>query len=217
MQTDTAVKPKINELHKFSMFTASPNAEGKRSRLAWCIRDGNPRISVYTNDPNDKVSYGIIPCPMNPETFLIFINLFEKVIKGENNNKYKIDCFTAYKDNEGKRQDPILLSELWFGKDENGIVWISALALNRPKIRFNFAISDFHRFYKADGNPLNESESSQMQAYAVITAIKDIYTSLFSGFRPTFDNSKFSNPKFPQNNSDKTPVATDSFFEDIAF
>lgn len=206
-----ADKPKIEEFYKFSMFTPAPGAEGKRSRLAWSIRDGSPRISVFTNIPNDTQQKGIISAPMNPETFFAFLNMFEKICTGDNNYKMKLDCFTAYKDKDGNMQEKTLLSEVWFGKDEQGICWISLLAPNRPKIRFNFFISDFHRFFKQDGNPLNENESSMLQAKATISCLRGIYISKlntikqYNGFTKTNDEAVTS----------KTAHST--FEEDIPF
>lgn len=205
-------RPAIKEFLKFMMFTPTPGAPTKRAKLAWSVRDGNPRITVFTNDPNDKTAYGIISCPMNPETFISFIDLFQSVANGENNVKYKIDCMTAKRDQEGKMMEKTLLSELWFGKDEQGVCWISALAPGRPKIRFNFAISDFHRIYKPDGNPLSEGEASKLQLKAVLNSVRTIFMQEFSVTK-TYQNS--NKPSTDMTN--KIPAKTSTFDEDIPF
>jgi len=208
-------KPKINELNKFNIFTECPGNPGKRSKLVWSIRDGAPRVTVYTNDPNDKVSYGIISAPMNPETFFIFLDSFEKIAKGsETNIKVKIDCFTSKRNPDGtSTNEKILLSELWFGKDEKGIIWISIVAQNRPKIRFDFTVSDWHKFYKPDGGQMSAHEASMLQAIATVNAIRNIYYQLVNDFK------QYGNSKGGQSttNSDSNGATTMNLETDIPF
>lgn len=208
------VVPRIQELNRYSMFTNAPGAEGKRSRLAFSIRDNNPRITVYTNVPTDTVSYGIIAAPMNPETFFVMLDLLKKIAVGENGNKHKIDCFTQYKDKEGKLQDRTLLSEVLIGKDDNGIVWISVVSGSRPKIKFEFRISDFHKLYKADGHQFSESESSVLEALAKVKALESIYYRLTGDLRPNNNTGTFT-PKTQSNESKQSTTSIE--LDDITF
>ena len=65
----------FKQLEKFVMYTNAPGVEGKRSSLHWSTYRGNPRISVFTGVPND-IGKGVINAAMNPETYLIFLDLF---------------------------------------------------------------------------------------------------------------------------------------------
>jgi len=203
---------KINELEKFAMFMNAPGAEGKRSKLSWYIREGSPRITVYTNIPSDTINRGAISAAMNPETALIFLDLFEKGILDNNAFKYKLECFTTPWSDTGERLDKKVTSELWFGKDNTGMVWISILSDNRPKIKFEFKISDWHRIFHADGTQFTEVEGSVLQAMAVIKAMRNIITSHASIFRqpPQPQTAKPSADSFVS-----SPAPKGSEFDDV--
>jgi hypothetical protein len=212
------VKIPIKEINRFSMFTNCPGNPTKRSRLAWTIRDGAPRITVYTNSPEDASnSFGIISAPMNPETFFIFLDLFEKIALGPNGQKNKIDCLSGFNlqtktfDANGEKT---LQSEVWFGKDDSGIVWVSVVAPNRPKIKFEYRLSDFHKVTKGDGNSFTDAELSVLQAIATIVPIRDIYYRLVGDFRVPkaggYNNSR-------QADSAPSAVKEISFDDDIGF
>jgi hypothetical protein len=174
----------INEINRYTMY--ADNNTGKKAKLCWCIRESSPRITVYTNNPLDTVSKGVINCPMNPETFFLFVDLFEQVLKGPNDKKYKINCFNGYNpetgtyDSQGPKN---LVCELWFGKDEEGIAWISLIAPERPQIKFVFKLSDFHGVTKGNGDSFSVSELSVLQAQATIIPLKHIYYQHTGTFR----------------------------------
>lgn len=208
MTTEKPALPAFNELAKFSMFTPSPGTEGKRAKLAWVVRDGNPRVTVNTNNPSDTVR-APINAAMNPETFEIFLNEFERIIRSEKTEKMKIDCLKGIRNDDNRVTEKILDSELWFGKDEDGIAFISVISGTRPKIKFEFNISDYHKIHKSSG-PLTKAESSCLQALAVVQTIRRVFTQYYREFRQ----------KQPYKSFD-TPVATvkseGTSFEDINF
>lgn len=227
--TNQADKPKIQELEKFGLFTPAPGADFKRSRLAWCIRDGNPRITVYTNVPEDKTNYGIIPAPMNPETFGIFLDLWEQIVKSDVADRKKVQCFTAQRTADGKPGEKILLSEVLFGRDNEGIVYIIVKAADdaRPKIKFDVKLSEYHKIFKGDGTPLTEKEGSTLQALAMINTLRSTYERLTGGLRAPNENSGkggfskggFGGKKdssFPAKSNDAQSVV-ESAFDDISF
>jgi hypothetical protein len=217
--------PRIQELSKFAMFAVNGANTGRRSRLVWSIRDGNPRLTIWTNDPSDKDGKGAITAPMNPETFFMFLNLFEDIIKKDQlNTKMSIDMFTSVwddKPNNGEPKAPpekILLSKLFFGKDDKGFVWMSIIAADsdtRPKLKFTFQISDYHKVYKTDGTQLSETEASCIHALATIQAVRGVYLQLVSGFKASVEKTTNSY----QNNYSKKPetLKTDTTFEDLTF
>ena len=208
---------RINEILRFSMFTDAPGVEGKRSRLAWSVRDGNPRVTVYTNIPTDTIQKGVLSAPMNPETFFIFLDLFEKVALGDNGIKYKIDCYTSFRKEDGTYTDKTLQSELWFGKDDQGVIWISVNAPSRPKIKFDFKVYDYHKIYKGDGTQISESEASALQALAVIKAMRNIYVPLVGALKQP--NPGISKPFTDQKvyNGNPATAQANPTFEDVNF
>lgn len=152
------------------MFTPVPGIEGRRASLKWSIFNGNPRATVFTNDPNDENGKGMIPAKMGPQACLAFIEYFIDFVKSGESGKFKFDCDgTEFKNNE--RQAKALVAELWCGRDKEGVYWISVLAPNRPKIIFYFKISDWHRFHDKDG-VLDAARSSKYAAIAYLDNLK---------------------------------------------
>lgn len=172
MTTETP-RPTIVDLKRVMMFADTPGVEGKRSKLVWSVRDGHPRISVFTNDPKDTTNKGIISAPMNPETFYAFLDLIENATKLDTEVIYKVECLTAKRDAEGKvnYNEKVHVSDAYAGRDANGMVWISLVAANRPKVKFIFKVSDYHKIYKG-GVPLTESEASCIQAMATVSIVR---------------------------------------------
>jgi hypothetical protein len=179
-------KIKIFENPHLVMWTPSPTAEGRRAKLSWGIRNGNPRLTVFTNDPADigiGIINGVIPAPMDNVTLLALLNLLEKSAMSLEEIKHKISCSTLRWENGVQTKQKILLSEIWFGKDSEGLVWISLIAPNRPKIKFVFQVSDWHEIIKADGSTATPSEGSQIAAIATIQALRIAYSvALAEGF-----------------------------------
>jgi len=175
---------RIRELEKFSLYAKASPDQQQQSRLAWSERDGNPRITVYTNLPNDTERYGIIYAAMNPEIFFASLQLLKNIAIGPNGSKMKVNCYTGARGDDGKPTgEKILLSDLLMGKDDNGIVWLSVVSGNRPKIKFEFKISDYHNIVKSDGTPLEAGECSSLIALSTIDRLIDIYTDICAGFR----------------------------------
>lgn len=164
----------FKELEKFQMYADAPNTPNKRSRLTFSTYRGNPRITVFTSVPGDSHK-GVINAPMNPETFLIFLNMLEKVAMTGDESEYTIVCETTPKAEEGKprSQERIHLSDVKFGRDSQGIVYISVQAPNRPLVYFKFRVSDFHKLLKKGGVPFSEMESSSLQAIAALRGIRE--------------------------------------------
>lgn len=162
----------FKELEKFQMFTDAPGTPGKRSRLVWSSYRGNPRISVFTGVQGDT-GKGVINAPMNPETFDILMSKIIEMAKDPKEDRMKIECLTSLKGADGQRsQERVKLSDVIFGRDANGLMWLSVVAENRPKIKFEFRVSDFHKLYGKDGNAFTEADASSLQAIAAASAVQ---------------------------------------------
>jgi len=209
---------RIRELEKFAMFTDTPGTPGKRSRLVWGILNGNPRISVFTNVPSDQQTrYGIIGAPMDPPTMLSMLRLLEKVARGQL-EKFKMDCLSSPRDKDGKISEIRKISEVFAGRNAEGVVWLSVVDVDekRPKIVFEFRLSKYHRFYKPDGSPFTDGEASQMVTIATVDALKDVYQKLTTHFRPAGNAPQAKEPSAQSSTSYSKP-ATSGAFDDISF
>lgn len=166
---------RIQDFEKLQMWTPTPGVEGKRSKMGFGIRDGNPRITVFTNDPNDKIKKGVIAAGMNPTTFYAFLILFEKTIKSREEVSHYIECYQAKYEDDVRTKERVLAAQVHFGKDSRGMVWIELVAQNRPKIRFYFRMSDWHGIYNAAGEQIGEAEASVLESAAMLAVMRAVY------------------------------------------
>ena len=164
---------------KINLSTPCPGAPDKRSALIWGIISNNPRITVYTNDPSDtgeSKGYGKIDAKLDMPIFFAFMQMLTNVIEHDGEIKQKIENknFTFF---GGKRSDkPVVVSELWVGKDKDGILWMSVTAVNRPRIKFNFVPNDFHNFFHGDGTPFTPAETSKIYAKGYVVILEKMMT-----------------------------------------
>ena len=217
MTTEAPAMGRIIDFNRLSMWTPTPGVENKRARLSFGILDINPRISIFTNNPEDTIGKGIIPAPMNPETFFTFLMRLEMIAKGNPNAKEKIECF------QGKER--VKVSDLIFGKDEEGFVWVSVIAANRPNIKFVFEMSDWHTIQRGDGSKFTPAECSVLEALAKIQLLRNVYTNFFADVlktpRPDYNASagkRGSGEKKSDSFQKKDSADTSDFgFDDIKF
>ena len=165
---------------KLNLSAPCPGVAGKYSNLQWMLMANNPRIVVWTNDPNDtgeSKGYGKITANLDLPTFMAFLNLLNKVIDKEGEYKDKIENLN-YIFPKGKRSEkPVLVSELWVGKDKDGIIWMSITApanQQRPRIKFPFAPSNFHNWIHGDGTPYSSPEVSKLYAQGYANLLQNM-------------------------------------------
>lgn len=198
---------------KLNLSTPTPGHVGKYASLIWGLYANNPRITVYTNDPNDQGAskdYGKIMAKLDAPVFFAFLELLTRATEESTPLDWK-----AKLENKnfifpgGKRSDaPVVVSELWVGKDKEGMVWISIVDRNkeRPRIKFLIGTSDFHRFLNADGTPMDAGETSQMFAKGYIKLLQQMMSTMLcthwvepeakpqtGGNRPSYGNNNQGN------------------------
>lgn len=169
---------------KLNLTAECPSAPGRKSSLIWGAHKGkngeiNPRITVYTNDPNDngeKNGYGKIMAAMDlPVFYALLQKLKELANMPEGQEKrYKIENKNFIFPGGKRSAEPVMVSETFFGRDKEGNVWISIVDKNkdRPKIKFCFAPPDFHHFVNADGTPLTTAETSRLFALGYVRLLE---------------------------------------------
>lgn len=161
---------------KLSM--SAPNQKGKRAGLLWQLINNNPRIVVYTNDPDDQIDYGKITAALDAPTFFAFLNLIDKAISATGEYKEKIDNMN-FSWAGGKRSDtPSVVSSLLVGKDADGVIWIAVSAPRRPQIKFPFMNPEFHNFFHKDGSPYEKAEVSALIAKSYLDMLRHLMAGL---------------------------------------
>lgn len=154
----------------------APNGQGKNATLKWGFVSNNPRLNVYTNVDNDRDN-GRISANLDLPTFAIFLNLLNEAInfkpkEGMPEFKVKIENKRANFKPGAERGSKVTESELWVGKDTDGVVWLSVTAYQRPKIKFPFVLSDWHSLQHASGEGYTKAEASVLVARAYVKLLE---------------------------------------------
>lgn len=171
-------RPQIpkNAMDNSKLGLRAPNRINKMASLSWRMLNNNPRITVYTNDPDDTVDYGKISSHLDLPTFYMFLELVQQAIDTPLGEKYwnKLEN-KKYTFPGGKRSEhPEVTDSLVVGKDEDGLIWICVDAPRRPKIKFPFMQPDFHALVHRDGSPFTQAEASKIAAQAWVKMLSHI-------------------------------------------
>lgn len=159
---------------KLSLSAPCPTAQGKKSSLIWGVYSNNPRITVYTGDPEDTTDYGRITANIDITNFYALIEMLETVAKNPGECKDKMDNkgFTWF---GGKRSElPVVLNSILVGKDADGSVWISVIADKRPMIKFYIMPNDTTSLYHGDGRPYTKAEASSLFALGYCQILRSL-------------------------------------------
>lgn len=185
MSTFPVEKPKIFELDKYSLFAA---VEGNaRASMNFAVREGYPRITVFTRTQSDMEGKGMINVPFDLDTLLVFLMRLEAIARSEAVDiKEKMSAKHWPRDPTGKiKGDLEVTSELFFGKNSDGVVWLSATAPNRPRIVFELSLSEYNQFTNAKGEFLTKAEGSRARTLSFISALRYHMTAKCLSFRDT--------------------------------
>lgn len=166
---------------KLNLSCKCPADQSKWSSLIWGLYANNPRITVYTGDPSDQgesKGYGKITANLDLPTFYAFLQAMYEVIDSEGEFKTKLEN-KNFIFPQGKRSEkPVNVSDLWFGKDKDGIIWISVTARDRPKIKFTFGPTEFHNFVNGDGSQASPAKISKLYAKAYVKILENMMTNM---------------------------------------
>ncbi|WP_186310586.1 hypothetical protein [Paraburkholderia sp. BCC1886] len=154
---------------KLHLSTPCPTAKGKYSSLQLNLFKNNPRITVYTNDPDDQGAdkqYGKITANLDAVVFMVFLQKLNSVLEAPagTEDKVKIENKNFIFPGGKRSESPVVVSELHCGKDAEGVVWVSVTAKDRPRIKFPFGSNDFHAFFHKTGEQYSKGECSVLFA-----------------------------------------------------
>lgn len=168
---------------QLSLSANCPTAQGKRSSLSMNVIANNPRITVYTNDPNDaNNNYGKITANLNLPVFGIYLEMLQQAVDFvPTPEKPEFKTIIGNKNfifPGGQRsKEPVPVSELHVGKNKEGVVWVAVLdksGKDRPRIQFPFTVSNFHDLRWGDGTALTPAEVSVLAARSHLRIWRDV-------------------------------------------
>jgi hypothetical protein len=171
---------------KLGLSAPCPTAEGKWSNLRWGLGGGsNPRITVYTGDPNDSnqsTNNGRIRAELDTVNVYSLLLLIRQAIVNEPGWKKNIKCSNFIYPGGKRSEKPVHLTDVWVGKDRDGIVYLSvvdAMKKDRPVIKFPIlADQRWQTFIHGDGTPFTKAEASTLYAEAYAMMLQQLYGNL---------------------------------------
>lgn len=156
----------------------APNAAGQNASLQWQLVGSNPRITVWTNDPNDTTAGGKIEAAMGVSTLFMLLRLIKMAAESEGEFKEKVDNSNFTWPGGKRSETATVVSSTIIAKGEDGLVTICISAPRRPQIKFPFINEDFHNFVHRDGSPFTKAEASKLSALAFVDMLTPIYAAL---------------------------------------
>jgi hypothetical protein len=94
---------------------------------------------------------------------------------------------------------------------------ISLESDTRPRLKFTFRLSDYHKIYRSDGSVLSESEASCLHALSTIRAIRSIYTQNVNFYKPPYDKNAVMGSYGKKPFESKTSSKSIANFDDLTF
>lgn len=157
-QQDRKPLPKtaFDEL-KLRLEGVKPEGAKRPPQLRVSVIKNSPRIDVFTNIEGDTDN-GRISAPMDAKTFFALIICVEDIAAGEPDQQIKIA------NKVGAPGQQRIISHTIIGKDKDGRMFISVIAKDRPRIKFQFIPGDWHELAMMDGTPLDEARLTNIYA-----------------------------------------------------
>lgn len=163
---------------KIVLSAPCPTAPGKMSHMKWDIYLNNPRIVIKTNDPsmlNKENQFGMFQAGMDTPIFGVWLEMLLDFANGAVDRKAKIQ-------NQGRENES--LSDIWFGKDKDGCVFVSVVYKKeeKPVIKFIFGPSDdrYHKIFHADGTEYTRAELSVIYAKSYYRFLGDMMNTILT-------------------------------------
>lgn len=220
------------EHEKLSLYVPPAKPGQRMPKLSWSVNFGHPRITVYTNDPSieDKEhNFGRIQARLDIPTFQSFLELLDsctlslgqaKDPEAHGPVKYVVKNMRPWVDSK-RVENPEVINEIFVGRDKEGTVWMSVIEENKPKIKFEFKLSDWHGLYNGQGEPFTTAQMSSIVARSYVRMLRALFPqSLFMEEHQEILNMPYeerknmfntdSNTKAPRKDSSKAAPSTSS-------
>ena len=209
---------RIHDLDQFTLWADTPERPNYRSRMTFGERNGAPRITVFTNFENTPKPLWV---GFHPMIFMMFLQQLGKVANGECGKALAIDNNDLAPGADKNAAEPatMLRNKLWFGKDNDGVIWLGVEQAGIKNIRFKLLPSGWHNFYKDGGIKLMPSEASLAYTMALIECLRMAYTNYIGRLRPPYDKNAAANNNAKKGNAGTTfgAASISTFEEDIKF
>ena len=157
---------------------------GKKARMVFGFRDGNPRITVYTGNTGAE---SIISFPADIPHMVTIMNYIKDIAVAEPGKKISVESKTSVYENNKPTTEKKVVSTLYIGKSKEGLVYLSVISENKPKYIFTIKTSPYHTFRDNEKNPIPESMISQRMAIG----IADLMLNTISNILVQYTNDEY--------------------------
>lgn len=171
---------KFYDVSRVVLWGEAPDDDsGKRPRFIFSFRDGNPRFVVQTGVPGIE---GMITFPADFPTMTGVLNLIKEVANGPAGEKFAVESIgNVYVDNKPTK-DKRVASTLYIGKSKEGIVYLSIITENKPKIIFSIKSSPYHRFLNGNKEVLDEGKVSTLMTNGIVDGMLNIISDIIVNY-----------------------------------
>lgn len=159
-------KPIVLDDKKFALYGQASEGGKGPPKLSFSVFRGNPAIIVFPNDPNDSESKPI-RAAMDLFSWGSFVSAVQNAITSEPGTQYRIA------NKKGPPQKVFVETTTVIGKDDEGVIYISVLAKDRAKKRFDIMPNRYTELLSADGNPMDRGQASQIFAAGFIDVLNN--------------------------------------------
>ena len=166
---------------KLSLAAPNPAVKGVYAKLSFDIYQNNPRIIIDTKDPsmlNKEHSFGRITAAMDGVSFAMFLEVLKDMIATPGADKKKFENLGNDYVNGQRSNEVVPLTDIWVGKDADGVVFISVISKKAgwPVIKFAFGLSDrrFTKIFNSDGSEYTKAELSVLAAKAYYKLLTEL-------------------------------------------
>lgn len=147
------------DVAKIVMWAESPVEDDKSARLQIGLRDGNPRIAVYTGG---KGKESMLNFPMSIIDTVTLMNVLKDIANGAPGEIYTARSQGKVWKDDKPTNEVKDIAKLHIGKNKEGITFLSVTMEGRPKIVFPFKLSPFMLFQDKNQQPVPEYVSTKM-------------------------------------------------------
>lgn len=197
---------------KLAMSAPVEGVQGAWSSLTWDLVGSNVRLTLWTNDPQDKENDGgKITTSLTMTDFYVFLKILDMAIKARGEFKRTVDSLNWFGFGGKRQETPRVEASLVVGKDATGLMYILLTAPKRPNIVFHFEPrSPNKQFRDETGTILGRPEVSVMYASAYHQMLGNVYQlDMLSQLLKIAEPDKYKPapvPKWQQNGAGSKPA-----------
>lgn len=160
------------------------------ARLSWSMRGEYPRVTVYTSSNNflkeDRtMDYNfVIIAPFDIVTFMYFLQTLAMVANQPKSSHYSINCLNTKVENGVRTNETIVQAIVSFGKDDNGVIYLSVTEDGKRKVKFDLLPNTrWFKYQDGDGNTITDKAFlSKMFTLSYIETLKRLMLPKYSQY-----------------------------------